>query len=183
MVASSDPRWLQWAFDTLVSLFDQVGLRANVRKTVSMVRRPCQAAGTQSAEAYGRNMTVEGGNIPGAAERTGTVQGMQEGDGGGIVGFPQGDTEWAGGRGEVELGSLGHGRRTADVSDGLPDQGRATKLPSGWLPRTSRDEDGDADALLQQACPGYRDHLGGGKSPPPKVLTMRHAGPMEGAKH
>ena len=25
----------------------------------------------------------------------------------------------------------------------------------------------------------YRDHLGGGKPPPPKVLTMRHAGPME----
>ena len=37
MVASSDPRWLQWAFDALVSLFKRVGLRTDVRKTVSMV--------------------------------------------------------------------------------------------------------------------------------------------------
>ena len=57
MVASSDPRWLQWDFDTLVSLFERVGLRTNVKKTVSMVFRPCQAVGTQSAAAYGINMT------------------------------------------------------------------------------------------------------------------------------
>ena len=60
MVASSDPRWLQWAFDALVSLFERVGLRKNVGKTVSMVCRLCQAAGTQSEEAYGRKMTGEG---------------------------------------------------------------------------------------------------------------------------
>ena len=60
MVESSDPRWLQWSFDTLVSIFERVGLRTNVRKTVSMVCRPCQAAGTQLEAAYGRRMTVEG---------------------------------------------------------------------------------------------------------------------------
>ena len=48
MVASSDPRWLQWAYNALVSLFERVGLRANVGKTVSMVCRTCQAEGTQS---------------------------------------------------------------------------------------------------------------------------------------
>ena len=37
MVASSDPRWLQGAFSTLVGLFDRVGLRNNVGKTVGMV--------------------------------------------------------------------------------------------------------------------------------------------------
>ena len=79
----------------------------------------------------------------------------------------------------MELGSLGHGRRTTDVPDGLPDQGRAAELPSRGLPRMGREEDGDADALLQPACPGYRDHLGGGKPPTPKVITMRHAGPLE----
>ena len=47
MVASSDPRWLQWEFDALVGLFERVGLRTNVGKTVIMVCRPCQAAGTQ----------------------------------------------------------------------------------------------------------------------------------------
>ena len=57
---SSNPRWLQWAFNALVSLFEQVGLQTNVRKTVSMVFRPCQAAGTQSEAAYRRKMTGEG---------------------------------------------------------------------------------------------------------------------------
>ena len=37
MVASSDPRWLQWAFNSLVSLFERVGLRTNVVNPVSMV--------------------------------------------------------------------------------------------------------------------------------------------------
>ena len=37
MVAFSDLRWLQWEFDTLVSLFERVGLRTSVKKTVSMV--------------------------------------------------------------------------------------------------------------------------------------------------
>ena len=93
-------------------------------------------------------------------EGTGTVQGMQEGGGRGIVGVPQGDTSWAGGRGAMEMGSLGHRRRIADVLDGFPDQGRAAEMPSGGLPRTGRYEDGDVDAFLQPSCPGYCDHLG-----------------------
>ena len=60
MVAASDPRWLQWAFNALVSLFKRVGLKKNLGKTVSMVCRPCQVAGNQSEEAYGRKMTGEG---------------------------------------------------------------------------------------------------------------------------
>ena len=32
MIASSDPRWLQWAFTVLVVLFDRVGLKTNQRK-------------------------------------------------------------------------------------------------------------------------------------------------------
>ena len=60
MVALSDPRWLQWAFNALVSLFECMGLRTNVGKMVSIVCRPCQAAGTKSEAAYGRKMTGEG---------------------------------------------------------------------------------------------------------------------------
>ena len=60
MVASSDPRWLQWAFNDLVGLFKHMGLRNNVGKTVSMICRPCPAAGNQSEEEYGRKMTGEG---------------------------------------------------------------------------------------------------------------------------
>ena len=59
MVASSDPRWLKWAFNALVGLFERMGLQTNVGKTVSMVCRPCQAAGNQSEAAYGRKMTGE----------------------------------------------------------------------------------------------------------------------------
>ena len=60
MVALSDPRWIQWAFNALVSLFERVGLRTNVGKTVSMVCRPCQAAGNQSEAPYRRKMAGEG---------------------------------------------------------------------------------------------------------------------------
>ena len=60
MVASSNPRWIKWAFTALVSLFERVGLWTNVRKTVRMVCRPCQAAGTQSEAVYRRKMTGEG---------------------------------------------------------------------------------------------------------------------------
>ena len=57
MVASSDPRWLQGAFNTLVGLFDRVVLRKNFGKTVGIVFCPCQAAGNQLEAAYGRRMT------------------------------------------------------------------------------------------------------------------------------
>ena len=60
MVASSDPRWLQWAFNALVGLFERVGLHTNVGKTVSMKCRPCPAAGNQSEVVYGRKITGEG---------------------------------------------------------------------------------------------------------------------------
>ena len=32
MIASSNPRWLQWAFTQLVGLFDRVGLKTNCKK-------------------------------------------------------------------------------------------------------------------------------------------------------
>ena len=40
MVASSEPAWLQGAFNSLVGLFDRVGLQTNVGKTVVMVCHP-----------------------------------------------------------------------------------------------------------------------------------------------
>ena len=72
----------------------------------------------------------------------------------------------------MELGSLGHRRRPTEVSDGLLDQGRAAELPCRGLPRKGRYTDSNADAFLRPAFPGYRDHLGGGKPPTTKVLTM-----------
>ena len=46
MVASLELGWLQGAFNAMLGLFDRVGLRTNVGKTVRMVFHPCQAAGT-----------------------------------------------------------------------------------------------------------------------------------------
>ena len=60
MVASSDPGWLQGAFNTLVGLFGRVGLWNNVGKTVSMILHPCQATGNLTTEAYGRRVTGVG---------------------------------------------------------------------------------------------------------------------------
>ena len=59
MVTSLDPRWIQGVFNTLVGLFDRVGLRTNVGKTVGMICRPCQLAGNQSEAAYGIRITGE----------------------------------------------------------------------------------------------------------------------------
>ena len=72
----------------------------------------------------------------------------------------------------MELGSLRYGRQPNNISDIFPDQGRDEVLPSGGLPRKGWDTDGNEVALLYPACPGHRDHLGGGKPPTPKVLTM-----------
>ena len=60
MVASSDPCWLQGAFNTLVSLFDSVGLWKNVGNTFGIVCHPCQAARNLLEAAYGRRFIGEG---------------------------------------------------------------------------------------------------------------------------
>ena len=57
MVASSDPVWIQGAFNALVSLFDRVRLKNIVRKTVIMVYHPFQTAGNLTMEAYRRSIT------------------------------------------------------------------------------------------------------------------------------
>ena len=58
MVVSSDPVWLQGAFNALVAIFDRVGLLTNVEKTVSMVCQPCWGGGgNRTEEAYGQRIT------------------------------------------------------------------------------------------------------------------------------
>ena len=60
MVDLYDPQWIQGDFNTLVGLFDRVGLQTNVGKTVGMVCHPFQAAGNLLEVAYGRRVTGEG---------------------------------------------------------------------------------------------------------------------------
>ena len=57
LVASTDPGWLQSEFDTLMGLFDRLGLRTNFRKTVEVVFRMCRADGVRADKAYTRRMT------------------------------------------------------------------------------------------------------------------------------
>ena len=61
MVVSSDPAWLQGAFSALVAIFNRVGLRTNVGKTVSMACHPCQAGfGNLTTAGYSRRLTGVG---------------------------------------------------------------------------------------------------------------------------
>ena len=61
MVASSDPAWLQGAESALVAIFGRVGLRTNVRKTVSMACHPCrEGAGNRTEAGYSRRLTGVG---------------------------------------------------------------------------------------------------------------------------
>ena len=61
MVVSSDPAWLQGAFSALVAIFDRVGLRTNIGKTVSMACHPCRAGAENRTEAgYSRRLTGVG---------------------------------------------------------------------------------------------------------------------------
>ena len=105
-------------------MFDRVGLRTNVRKIVSMVHRPFQAVGNQSEVVYRRRIKGDGAHLQGSPEGTGPVWRMQGGDVSGICGGSQNDSVWASGTGATELENLGHGGRAADLSNGLPGQGR-----------------------------------------------------------
>ena len=62
--------------------------------------------------------------------------------------------------------SYGRGRmgRTKNISDRVP-QGGDEGVSSGRMSGEGRDTDGDANAFLETACEGHRDHLGGGKPP------------------
>ena len=65
MVASTDPGWIQSAFNMLTGLFDRVGLQTNIRKTVGMVCRPFREAGEKSDKAYTWRITGEGRSFKG----------------------------------------------------------------------------------------------------------------------
>ena len=104
----------------------------------------------------------------------GRVRGLREGDGCRVSGSPLDDTELEGKGGQVELNQRSHGRRrgTAHLLDRVTDQEGDKGMHSGGLPGKGRNMDGDEGAFLEPACLGHRDHLGGGKPPTSKVLTM-----------
>ena len=56
LVSSTDPAWIQSAFDTLMGIFDQVGMHINIHKNVGMVCTPYWSARVQADEAYTQKM-------------------------------------------------------------------------------------------------------------------------------
>ena len=60
LVESTDPVWLQGAYDTLTGFFNRVGIWKNPRKTVRMLCCPFYTVGNQSEAAYKRRMKGEG---------------------------------------------------------------------------------------------------------------------------
>ena len=60
MLESTDPGWIQSAFNTLTRLSDRVVLRTDFCNTVGMVCRPFRESGVRADEAYTRSMTVYG---------------------------------------------------------------------------------------------------------------------------
>ena len=89
----------------MVGLFDRVGLRTNVRKTVRMICCMCQARGDTVGGGVREKDYGRGTFVPGAAEGTGPVQGVLVGNGDWVSGKTHADTAWEGSVGEMELGS------------------------------------------------------------------------------
>ena len=85
MIASSDPRWLQWAFTVLGRLFDRVGLKTNRKKNGKHDVQTVQYAG----ERVGGNVRAynDGGrsDAQGENEVESDVWGLWTGDGGEIT--------------------------------------------------------------------------------------------------
>ena len=71
----------------LMGLFDRVGLQKNVRKTVGMVCRTCQADGVRAEDAY--NQRMRGEELQEATELAAAVAGdmtrVREGVGKGVT--------------------------------------------------------------------------------------------------
>jgi hypothetical protein len=63
LVAAMDKGWVQESFDTLINLFERVGLRTNTQKTKAMICTPGHISGRQSDYVYERRMTGSGDNF------------------------------------------------------------------------------------------------------------------------
>ena len=179
MVAFSDPQWLQGAFSTLVCLFDRVGMRTNVRKTVGMVFCPCRAEGTQSEVEYGQQMTGEG---PSYRERQkGRVKYKECGEYmslGSMTGHMR-----------TQNGQAAEERRSwASLTLGEELQTYRTAIPTAGGPWSCLVEECSGQAAKRTAMQVHFMHrhvqdtvviLEEGTPPPPTVLSMQHAVPWE----
>eukprot|EP00978_Attheya_sp_CCMP212_P045223 scaffold338211_cov31-Attheya_sp.AAC.1 len=63
LVAAMDKDWVQESFETLINLFERVGLLTNTQKTKAMICTPGHISGRQSDYVYERRMTGSGDNF------------------------------------------------------------------------------------------------------------------------
>ena len=73
------------------------------------------------------------------------MRGLREGDRGRVAGIPLDEAARKGEGGKVELERLSHGRGAKNISNRLPDQGRAEGVSYGGLPRKGWDKDSDEE--------------------------------------
>ena len=174
MLASSDPQWMQWAFTQIVGLFDRVELNTNSGKTVRMTCQPCSTMGNRSEEAYGRLMTGEG-STPRERKREKTTCGNcgREMAAGSLDSHrmtqhrKERERKWAWTDAATGGEKVARYKRT-----GWSSQGGDNGVPSRRVPGESRDMDGAARALLEEARAGHHYHLGGGKPPPSQMQKL-----------
>ena len=114
MIALSDPFYIQWEFSTLVGLFYWLDLETNVRKTVGVVCRLCQAAGTQLEALYERRMMGAGISYQ-ETVHVSKVFRVRVGDRVGVAGSPPTDASQEGNRRETELGYYEPKRRATHL--------------------------------------------------------------------
>ena len=171
ILASTNPGWIQSAFDTLMGICDRLGLRTNVCKTVGMVCSPFWAAGVRADEAYNRRMTGEGKSLR-QWERVLCLECGKEMTKGSLVTHHQNQYS-------VAKGGLGSEGGDADVSDrgnyprtyrmAFPTQAGSRTFQIKGCSVQASTRTPDKGALLAPARQGHRGDSGGGQPPPPTV--------------
>ena len=103
------------------------------------------------------------------------MRGLREGDGGGVARLPLHDAARQSKGEAMDMDGRGYGGgrrgRVTDIPAGVS-QGKGNGVSSGRVPGEGMDTDGDARALLEEACAGHHYHLVGGKPPPSQMRKM-----------
>ena len=119
-----------------------------------------------------------GGEKPqGEAAGAGELPGVREGLGEGVTGCapPNPTRHREGGTGE-EGRRRRRGRQAKGAQDGVLDKGRADILPSRGVQQPGANTDVNVDTFMALERLGNHGNTGGGKSPPPTVPSVKHAG-------
>ena len=119
-------------------------------------------------------------HVQGTSEGTGVMQGVRRVVDGGIPDESSDDSTWEGDGYTTAMEHLGRGGWASDFQNDFLSEGRPAELPGGGMPGPSVDKGGNVGAITAPACTQHRGHSGGGKSPPPTVRPMQHAGPPVG---